>query len=182
MQHINDSQDWIIDSVANAYITSFKEHLHNYHEYSNQDVQVKGFAGKAEIVRGKGTITLTDNAGNRLTLKDVVYVPESPDQILSLMKLRREHQADFHFIAIEKFVISLPNDVSFIGKSVNDICHIWTSSLLQINAVSTRSASKKRKHDNNDNDQPSPSNITASTPSSSNSPSIQPLQYSPQNL
>ena len=97
-------------------------------------------------------MTLTDNAGNRLTLKDVVYVPESPDQILSLIKLRRENLADFYFTAIEEFVISLPNGVSFSGKSVNDICHIWTSPSLQINAVSTRNASRKRYHNNNNDD------------------------------
>ena len=77
-----------------------------------------------EIVRGKEIITLTDNADNRLIVKDIVYVPESSNQILSLMKLRCEHQIDFHFITIKKFVISLPNDVSFIGKSINDICYI----------------------------------------------------------
>ena len=129
-----------------------------------------------KIVRSKRTIILTDNAGNKLILKDIVYIPENSNQILSLMKLRREHQIDFHFIAIEKFIISLPNDISFIGKSVNDICHIWTSSL-QINVVNTHNASKKRKYDNNDNDQSSSSNVIASTSSSSNSPSIQPLQY-----
>lgn len=50
-------------------------------------------------------MTLMDNTGNKLTLKDVAYVPESPDQILSLMKLRREKHADFYFTAVEEFVI-----------------------------------------------------------------------------
>jgi len=77
-----------------------------------------------KIVRDKEIITLIDNAGNRLTFKDVVYVSENLNQILSLMKLRCEHQIDFHFIAIEKFIISLLNDISFIEKSVNDIYHI----------------------------------------------------------
>ena len=143
-----------------------------------------------KIVRDKGIITLTDNAGNRLTLKDIVYVPENPDQILSLMKLWREHQVDFHFIAIEKFVISLSNDVFFIEKSINDIYYIWISFSLQINVVNIRNTSKKRKHDNNENqnftseiiDQPNSSNVIASTSSSSNSSSIQSLQYNSQNL
>ena len=38
IQYINDSQDWIIDFIANVYITSFKEYLYNYHEYSNQGI------------------------------------------------------------------------------------------------------------------------------------------------
>ena len=109
---IRDPEAWIIDTAANAYITSFKKRLHNYRKYPNQSVQVKGFAGKTEIARGQGTMTLTDDAGNRLTLKYVVDVPESPDQILFLMKLRREKQADFKFTAVEEFVISLPNGIS----------------------------------------------------------------------
>jgi hypothetical protein len=80
--------------VANAYITLFKELLHNYREFSNQ-VQVKGFNGKAEIARGIGSITLTDNISNRYILKDIVYIPESPEQILFLMKLRHEENASF---------------------------------------------------------------------------------------
>ena len=150
IQH-NNSQDWIIDSAANVYITSFKENLHNYREYSNQNVQIKEFVDKAEIVRGKGIIILTNIADNRFILKDVVYNPENPDQILSLMKLRREKQADFHFTAVEDFIISLSKDISFPGKSINDICHIWISSSLQIKAVNTRSVFRKRKSDNDDN-------------------------------
>ena len=46
-------QDWIIDSAANAYIAPFKESLNNYREYPNQGVQIKRFAGKAEIARVK---------------------------------------------------------------------------------------------------------------------------------
>jgi hypothetical protein len=144
IEHTSDPQAWIIDSAANAYITPYKECLHNYREFPNR-VQVKGFAGKAEIARGTGSIILTDKAGNRVNLKDVVYVPESPDQILSLMKLRRERNADFRFTAVEEFVISFPNGVRFSGKSVDDICYIWTSSAIRINVVVTRNASKKRK-------------------------------------
>ena len=139
-----DPHAWIVDSAANAYITPFREKLHNYREFTNQ-VRVKGFAGKTKLARGTGSITLTDRSGKQITLKDVVYVPESPDQILSLMKLRREEQADFWFTATETFEISFPNGVLFPGKSVNNILHIWTSSspALHINAVATHNASKR---------------------------------------
>jgi len=100
---------------------------------------VKGFAGKAEIARGTGSITLTDKAGNRFTLKDVVYVPESPDQILSLMKLRREMKAKFWFTSLEGFEIQLPSGVSFSGRSINDILYIWSSLSLQTNVVQSTS-------------------------------------------
>ena len=72
--------------------------------------------------------------------QDVIYVPESPDQILSLMKLRRE-QAGF-FTATETFEISFPNGVLFSGKSTNDILYIWRSPMLHINAVVTHNAAK----------------------------------------
>jgi hypothetical protein len=36
---------WIVDSAANAFITPFKEHLHNYRQFK-EEVQVKGFDGK----------------------------------------------------------------------------------------------------------------------------------------
>ena len=149
-----DPHAWIVDSAANAYITPFKEKLHNYHEFTNQ-VRVKGFAGKTELARGTGSITLTDRSGKRITLKDVVYVPESPDQILSLMKLRRERNADFWFTATETFEISLPNGVLFPGRSVNDILYIWTSSTsaIHIHTVVTRNALKRHiSHDSHEPD------------------------------
>ena len=86
-QQTNDLRPWILDSGANAYITPFKKRLHNYRQFQNGRVRVKGFAGKLEYARGMGSTTLTDASGNKATLNDVVYVPESPDQILSLMKL-----------------------------------------------------------------------------------------------
>ena len=86
-----------------------------------------------------------DFAGNRITLKDIVYIPESPDQILSLMKLCREWNANFQFTALEEFIILLPNDVTFSGKSVNDICYIWTSAPIHANAVITCNAFNKWK-------------------------------------
>jgi len=137
-----DPHAWIVDSAANAHITPYKAKLHNYHEFTNQ-VRVKGFAGKTELARGTGSITLTDHSGKRITLKDVVYVPESPDQILSLMKLRREQNADFWFTAMETFEISFPNGVLFSGKSVNDMLYIWTSPAIHVNAIATHNASKR---------------------------------------
>jgi hypothetical protein len=85
VQPAKNPYEWIVDSAANAYITSFKNRLNNYVEFP-QTVEVKGFGGKLETAYGKGTITLTDFTGHKFTLRDVVYVPESPDQILSLMK------------------------------------------------------------------------------------------------
>ena len=182
---------WIIDSGANAYITPFKERLHNYHEFEKGKVRVKGFAGKPEYARGMGSILLTDPSGNKVTLNDVVYVPESPDQILSLMKLRRELQADFAFTALETFDLTYPNGVVFTEKSVNDILYIWESPSLRINAVTTRNASKKRtleQVDDDENFQPETlkngpirsTNSASSTPT--NPTKIEPLQCSPNNL
>ena len=130
--------------MINTFITPFKERLHNYHHFK-EEVQVKGFDGKPEVAVGTGSITLTDNSGNRQTLTDVVYVPECTEQILSLMKLRRLYGAGFTFTSLEEFKIPFPNGVFFSGKSVNDVLYIWESTSLISNAVNTRSASKKRK-------------------------------------
>src|SRR5204863_814616 len=92
IQRTSNPQDWKVDSAAMHILL----HLQNNFIIIGNN-QVKGFAGKAEIARGKGTMTLTDNADNRLTLKDIVYIPESPDQILSLIKLQREKPVDFRF-------------------------------------------------------------------------------------
>ena len=92
----SDPSAWIVDSAANAFITPFKEKLHNYRHFK-EEVQVKGFDGKPEVAVGPGSITLTYHRGNRQTLNDVIYIPECSEQILSLMKLRRLHGADFAF-------------------------------------------------------------------------------------
>jgi hypothetical protein len=47
--------------------------------------------------------------------------------------------------SLEEFKIPFPNGAFFPGKSVNDVLHIWESTSLVSNAVTTRSASKKRK-------------------------------------
>ena len=81
----HDPHKWIVDSAANAYITSFKNTLHNYVEFP-QAKSVKGFGRKQENAYRQGSVILTDFRGNENVVEDVVYVPESPDQILSLMK------------------------------------------------------------------------------------------------
>ena len=78
----HDPHKWIVDSAANAYITSFKNTLHNYVEFE-QAKSVKGFGGKQENAYGQGSIILTGSRGNEEVIEDVVYVPESPEQILS---------------------------------------------------------------------------------------------------
>jgi len=78
---------WIVDSAANAFITSFKNSLHNYVDFA-ETKNVKGFGGKKEKAYGQGSIILTDSNGYSKILQDVVYIPDSPDQILSLMKFR----------------------------------------------------------------------------------------------
>ena len=84
-------------------------------------------------------MTLTDIAGNRLTLHDVCYVPESQDRILSLMKFRREHYADFQFIGLETFVMKAANGFEFSGRAINDILHASLSSQSEVNVAATRS-------------------------------------------
>jgi hypothetical protein len=130
--------DWLVDSAANAYITPFKSDLRFYVE--TEVGKVKGFAGTQTTVVGKGTMTLTDPAGNRITLNNVCYCPNSHDRILSLMKFRREHHADFQFTSLESFMLKAANGFEVHGRSINDILHVTLSSLSEINAVSTHRA------------------------------------------
>ena len=123
IESTRDPHKWIVDSAANAYITSFKNILHNYFDFA-ETKNVKGFGGKKEKAYGQGSIILSDSEGHEETLEEVVYVPESPDQILSLMKFRREHSADFKFTDLEEFILSTPTGFSLTGQSVNDILYI----------------------------------------------------------
>ena len=77
-------------------------------------------------------------------LEDVVYVPESPDQILSLMKFRRQHSADFEFMGPEEFTLTTPTGFTLTGHSINDILYTWIELSTRIMAVQTRSESRKR--------------------------------------
>ena len=77
-------------------------------------------------------------------LEDVVYVPESPDQILSLMKFRRQHSGDFKFTSLEEFTFATPTGFTLTGRSINDILYTWVEPSTRIMAVQTRSESRKR--------------------------------------
>ena len=122
---ITPTDDWLIDSAANAFITPYKSDLRFFVE--EKIGQVKGFGGKLETAHGKGSVTLTDSAGNRITLKDVCYVPGSQDRIISLMKFRREHSADFHFTGLETFSLTASNGFQINGQSIKDILHAAVS-------------------------------------------------------
>ena len=76
-------------------------------------------------------------------LEDVVYVPDSPDQILSLMKFRREHSADFEFTGPEEFTLTTATGFKLNGHSINDILYTWVEPSTRIMAT-TRSESRKR--------------------------------------
>jgi hypothetical protein len=51
-----------------------------------------------------------------------------------------------------KLKIPFPNGAFFPGKSVNNVLHIWESTSLVSNAVTTRSASKNAKNHRFDDD------------------------------
>jgi transposase InsO family protein len=115
---------------------------------------VKGFAGKKEMAIGYGSLTLTDDQGNRQTLNDVVYVPDAEDQILSMMKLREQYDAGFAFTSLLEFDLPFPNGVYFPGRSISYILYIWESRTSLIsNAVTTRSASKRKIVEIDDDDE-----------------------------
>ena len=61
------------------------------------------------------------------------------------MKLRRLYAAGFAFTSLEEFKIPLPNGAFFPAKSDNHVLHIWESTSLVSNAVTTCNASKRQK-------------------------------------
>ena len=50
---------------------------------------IKGLAGKRVLALGYGNVTLTDIDGHKCTILNVLYVPDSSTNILSLVKLKK---------------------------------------------------------------------------------------------
>jgi hypothetical protein len=133
--------DWPIDSTANAYIMPYKSDLRFY--IQTKVGQVKGFAGNLTTVAYKGSMTVTDPNGNRLTLQNVCYCPTSEYRILSFMKFRREFRLDFQFTGWETFMFRAANGFEVHGQYFNDIMHLSLASQLEINVVTTRTAAAR---------------------------------------
>ena len=178
----SSSNDWIVDSAANAYVTPFRSDFDSFE--AGHFGEVKGFAGKREIAQGKGSVTLTDCAGNRLTLHEVAFVPDCEDRILSLMKFRREHQAEFRFTGLETFVITTVDNFCLTGHSVNDILYT-TIPFTQVNVVTTQSKRAIEHLDESESPQvrqrirtvPPSSDSIDSNPVTCSSPNLWHLRY-----
>jgi hypothetical protein len=128
-----DPDNWIVDSGANAFITPYKSDLRFYVE--TKVGKVKGFTGNLMNVVGKGSMTVADPSGNRLTLHNVCYCPSSQYRILSFMKFRREFSLKFNFTGWETFMFKGANGFEVHGESFNDIIHMSLGSQPEINVV-----------------------------------------------
>jgi transposase InsO family protein len=125
-----DPYTWIVDSGANAIITPYKERLQNYKAF-NFVCEVDGFAGMPVTALGSGSLALQDHSGNRYTLPNVVYCPQSSDAILSMMALRHQglefqfHESpdlpydDGHFSLTAR-----KSDFNLWGHSLNDLLYV----------------------------------------------------------
>jgi hypothetical protein len=51
---------------------------------------VTGLGGRSVSARGSGSVTLTDQMGNKYTIKNVLYVPDHDSNLLSMMQLQRQ--------------------------------------------------------------------------------------------
>lgn len=91
-----DPHQWTVNSVANANLTLFKHRLHNYREFGTPG-NVKGLGGKIVSAQGIGSVTLTGSNEMKYTVKDVLYVPQSTYNIISMMKLKC-CGLNFHFL------------------------------------------------------------------------------------
>jgi len=99
-------------------------------------------------VIGKGHVTLLNVEKKKYTIKNVLYIVDSDEQILSLCKLLK---ANFTFKFIESnyddddFLLSAQSlQFELIGHATNNILSIFefSNKLLEINTI-TRSASKR---------------------------------------
>jgi hypothetical protein len=176
--------DWIVDSGANAYITPFKSDLRLYVE--TKVGQVKGFSGNLTTVIGKGSMTLMDRNGNWVTLQDVCYCPQSEHRILSFMKFRLDHHADFKFTGWTTFMFKASNGFEFHGRSINKIMHTSLSPQPEINVVTTRRTETNDDIINVDDfgssSDPELHSSPASLPTSMPAQPAQPLVCTPRNL
>jgi hypothetical protein len=88
---------------------------------------VKGLGGKRVSATGSGKLTLTDRNGNKYTIPDVAYVPDSSAPILSMFKLRKIG-LDLGFLGDNDegdFIVSAKNsDFQMIGNAVDDILYV----------------------------------------------------------
>ena len=90
---------------------------------------------------GISSITLMDAFDNCIILNNVCYVPASEDRILSMMKFKKEHQANFQFTGLETFCMTTDKGFKLTGHSINDILHAMIP-LLQANIAVTHGTTK----------------------------------------
>ena len=74
---MTSSNNWIIDSAANAYITSFKSDLRLFIEQKVEEI--KDFDNKLEIIQDKDLIILINIIDNRIIFNDIYYILDNQD-------------------------------------------------------------------------------------------------------
>ena len=85
---IDDSEDLarvIIDSGAAVTVTSWKDYIHDYSPYGQDEMQERTLEGpskEALAVKGEGVLKL--KFGNYLKEIQVIYSPDVPDTLISL--------------------------------------------------------------------------------------------------
>lgn len=150
-----NSKEWVVDSASNANITPFKSRLHNFQPFATQGT-VKGLGGKRVSALGSGSVTLVDKEGNTHLLSDVLYVPESSANILSLVKMK---EIRFRFLEGDFLLTSQHTAFELLGNAVDDILYVTEGNDLPASyTVSTRNASKRTLD-------PSSSNLNGPDPS-----------------
>lgn len=77
-----------------------------------------------------GVTVLTNSAGNRQTLHNVAFVPDGQDRILSFIKFRREHKAEFTFTGPETFTSTTPNNLVDVANFGHDLLCEFEDSFL----------------------------------------------------
>ena len=82
-----NKEAWLLDSGTTSHITHDKSWLENYNSLSGHSI--KGVGGRIDAI-GKGNIKLVSYVGDKIypiILKDVLYAPDSPDNLISTTRL-----------------------------------------------------------------------------------------------
>ena len=83
----NDRNVWVLDSATTSHISNDRRTFEDFHALTNSTV--KGIGKEPASAAGRGTITITfDVEGQEIRhrMKDVLYVPEAPNCLLSVSR------------------------------------------------------------------------------------------------
>ncbi|GKD80931.1 hypothetical protein Tco_1347770, partial [Tanacetum coccineum] len=87
------NKGWIIDSSANQHIVTSEDKLENIMDISDLKLQIDHPNGMTAYIKKVGNMKLSD----KITLYDVLYVPEYTVNLMAVYKLARDSKLFIRF-------------------------------------------------------------------------------------